>query len=128
MLLKKDLLNSMDSMYGDMLKTVSIPDFTKCIAQFSGMRVQDISDDLIREYLVTWAEHKYKYYKMLGNKTRIDMPITYQNIKEDICLDIEALRKGIVQIEEKRKTKLQDRLHEMIVNSNIIFDFPMDFN
>ena len=115
MLLKKDLLNSMDSMYGDMLKTVSIPDFTKCIAQFSGMRVQDISDDLIREYLVTWAEHKYKYYKMLGNKTRIDMPITYQNIKDDICLDIEALRKEfpgfgpwLAQFEGFKTNKIDD--------------------
>lgn len=115
MLLKKDLMNSMDSMYGDMLKTVSIPDFTKCIAQFSGMRVQDISDDLIREYLVTWAEHKYKYYKMLGNKTRLDMPITYQNIKDDICLDIEALRKEfpgfgpwLAQFEGFKTNKIDD--------------------
>ena len=36
--------------------------------------------------------------------------------------NVEALRKGIVQIEEKRKTKLQDRLHEMIDNDNKIFD------
>ena len=65
MLMKKDLLNSMDSLYGDMLKTVSIPDFTKCIAQFAGMKVQDIPNEVIRDYLMTWAENKYKFYKLL---------------------------------------------------------------
>ena len=92
MLLKKDLIDSMDSMYEDMFKTVSIPDFTKCIAQFAGMRVQDIKDEIIKEYLTIWAEHKYKFFKMLGNKTKLDMPITYQSMKDSISLDIEALK------------------------------------
>ena len=92
MLLKKDLIDSMDSMYGDMFKTVSIPDFTKCIAQFAGMRVQDVKDEIIKEYLTIWAEHKYKFFKMLGNKTKLDMPITYQSMKDSISLDIEALK------------------------------------
>jgi len=93
MLLKKDLMNSMDSMYGDMLKSVSIPDFTKCIAQFAGMRVQDIRDEVIRDYLVTWAENKYKFYKLLGNKTKLDMPISYKAIKDNICGEVEELAK-----------------------------------
>ena len=57
---------------------------------------------LKRKLIYTAITRAKKYLIMLGN--------------------IEALRKGIVQIEEKRKTKLQDRLHEMIVNGNIIFD------
>lgn len=93
MLLKKDLLNSMDSMYSDMLNSVSIPDFTKCIAQFAGLRVQDVPNDIIRDYLVTWAEHKYIFYKMLGNKTKLDMPITYKNIKDSICGEMEEIAK-----------------------------------
>ena len=93
MLLKKDLMNSMDSIYGDMLKSVSIPDFTKCIAQFAGMRIQDVSDEAIRDYLVTWAENKYKFYKLLGNKTKLDMPISYKAIKDDIYGEIEELAK-----------------------------------
>ena len=92
MLLKKDLMNSMDSMYGDMLKEVSIPDFTKCIAQFAGMRVQDIKDEVIRDYLVTWAENKYQFYKLLGNKLKLDMPITYENYKTNVDTDIELLK------------------------------------
>ena len=57
---------------------------------------------LYRKLIYTAITRAKKYLIMLGN--------------------IEALRKGIVQIEEKRKTKLQDRLHEMILNGNIIFD------
>lgn len=93
MLLKKDLMNSMDSLYGGMLKEVSIPDFTKCVAQFAGMRVQDIKDEVIRDYLITWAENKYKFYKLLGNKLKLDMPITYKSIKDNICGEIEELAK-----------------------------------
>ena len=91
-ILKKDLMNSMDSMYGDMLKEVSIPDFTKCIAQFAGMKVQDIKDEVIRDYLVTWAENKYQFYKLLGNKLKLDMPITYENYKLNVGTDIELLK------------------------------------
>ena len=93
MLLKKDLVNSMDSLYGGMLKEVSIPDFTKCVAQFAGMRVQDVKDEVIRDYLITWAENKYKFYKLLGNKLKLDMPITYKSIKDNICGEIEELAK-----------------------------------
>lgn len=92
MLLKKDLLNSMDSMYGDMLNSVSIPDFTKCIAQFAGMKFQEVPEDMIREYLTIWAEKKYKFYKLLGNKTKLDMPITFQNIKENVHTEIQMLK------------------------------------
>lgn len=91
MLLKKDLLNSMDSMYSDMLNSVSIPDFTKCIAQFAGVKVQNVPDDVIRDYLVTWAEHKFQFFKLLGNKTKLDMPITYKTIKDDIYGEIKEL-------------------------------------
>ena len=42
--------------------------------------------------------------------------------------NIEALRKGIVQIEDKRKTKLQDRLHEIMKNPNKIYDNDSAFS
>ena len=93
MLLKKDLMNSMDSLYGDMLKEVNIPDFTKCIAQFAGMRIQDVKDEVIRDYLITWAENKYQFYKLLGNKLKLDMPIIYKNYKTDSCSEFELLKK-----------------------------------
>lgn len=83
MLLKKDLLNSMDSLYHPMLETVSIPDFTKCIAQFAGMAITEVPDEVIRNYLVSWATNKYKFFKLLGNKTKLDMPITYTNINDN---------------------------------------------
>lgn len=92
MLLKKDLINSMDSLYSDMLKEVNIPDFTKCIAQFAGMRVQDVKDDIIREYLVIWAEHKLPLFNLLGKRLKLDMPISYKNYKTDICSEFELLK------------------------------------
>ena len=42
---------------------------------------------------MTWAENKYKFYKLLGNKLKLDMPITYKSIKDNICGEIEELAK-----------------------------------
>ena len=36
--------------------------------------------------------------------------------------NIEAFRKGIIQIEDKRKTKLQERIHDLLTNPNAILD------
>ena len=32
--------------------------------------MEEIDDEMIKEYLLTWAKNKYRFYKMLGNKTR----------------------------------------------------------
>ena len=57
---------------------------------------------LKRKLIYTAITRAKKYLIMLGN--------------------VEALRKGIIQIEEKRKTKLQERIHSFINNENQIFD------
>ena len=73
------------------------------------------------EFGLVVVPFSFKYWIMLKRKL-IYTAITRAKKYLIMLGNIEALRKGIVQIEEKRKTKLQDRLHEMIVNGNIIFD------
>ena len=79
MLIKKDLLEAADEQYRPMLKEVSIPDFTKCIAQFSGLHISKVSDEVIKTYLLTWAKNKYRFYQLLGNKLKIDNKIQYKD-------------------------------------------------
>ena len=42
--------------------------------------------------------------------------------------NVEALRRGITQIEEKRKTMLQERIHDMISNPFKILDQSSAFS
>ena len=94
MLNKNDLLKDVtDEKYIPMLKEVNIPDFTKCIAQFSGLHIKDVSDEVIKEYLLTWARNKYKFYKMLGNKLKVDNLIQYDTQELDVEAKINELRK-----------------------------------
>ena len=58
--------------FAPMLKQVNIPDFYKCIAQFSGLKISEVSDKAIENYLITWCRNKYRFFKMLGNKKKID--------------------------------------------------------
>lgn len=92
MLLKKDLIEGVDAKYIPMLEQVDICDFTKCIAQFAGLDIQNIPDRVIKSYLLTWAEHKYEYFKMLGNQLHLDTPITYCEVREDIRNEIKDLK------------------------------------
>lgn len=69
--------------YGDMIKQVNIPDFYKCIAQFSGIAISKLSDDRIAEYLMTWAKNKYRFFLMLGCQLRLDTPFIYENESEN---------------------------------------------
>ena len=45
MLNKNILLENVDERYIPMLKEVNIPDFTKCIAQFSGLHINEVCDE-----------------------------------------------------------------------------------
>lgn len=83
MLLTKDLIKEVENEdMVAMLKMVNIPDFTKCIAQFSGLEINRVSDDVIKQYLLTWAKNKVHLFKMLGNNTREDHKIFYED--EDV--------------------------------------------
>lgn len=79
--------------YADMIKSVNIPNFYKCIAQFSGIAISGLSDDRIAEYLIVWAKNKYRFYKMLGNKTRLDQPFVYENERENYKDEYKELMK-----------------------------------
>ena len=93
MLNKNDLLKDVEEIYIPMLKEVNIPDFTKCIAQFSGLKINDVDDNVIKEYLITWAKNKYRFYKMLGDKIKIDKPITYKDESIDFLGKLKELER-----------------------------------
>ena len=66
MLLTKNLIENVDEKYIPMLKEVNIPEFTKCIAEFSGLQITQVSDSQIKDYLLTWARNKYRFYKVFS--------------------------------------------------------------
>lgn len=84
MLLTKNLIKDVEEKYIPMLKMVNIPDFTKCIAQFSGLPIDRVPDNVIKDYLITWAINKYRFFEMLGNKIQLDIPFEYNHLKDDI--------------------------------------------
>ena len=63
----------------------------------------------------------FKYWIMLKRKL-IYTAITRAKKFLVMLGNIEAFRKGIIQVEEKRKTKLQERIHDFINNPNTILD------
>jgi hypothetical protein len=69
---------------GDMIKQINIPDFYKCIAQFSGLRINDINDEVMFKYIKIWATNKYPYFKLFGNKTQLDIPFEWIDKDRDI--------------------------------------------
>lgn len=71
------------NMYEKMIETVNVPDLYKCIAQFAGLKISEVKDDMIVKYLKTWAKNKYKFYKMLGEKTQLDIPFVYEEMDND---------------------------------------------
>ena len=83
MLRTQTLIEKMDKKYEPMLKQVNITDFTKCIAQFSGLQIQNIPDNVIEEYLTKWTINKYRFFQMLGNKLRVDIPFEYKDENRD---------------------------------------------
>lgn len=93
MLIKKKLLEVADEQYRPMLKEVSIADFTKCVAQFSGLHISKVNDEVIKTYLLTWAKNKYRFYQLLGNKLKVDNKIQYKEENKDVETEMRALEK-----------------------------------
>lgn len=91
MLLTKDLIKGVDEKYIPMLKMVNIPDFTKCISEFSGLDMMFLRDDVIKKYLLIWAENKYRFFKMLGNNLKVDAPFTFKKLRENIKEEMNEL-------------------------------------
>ena len=93
MLNKNILLENVDEKYIPMLKEVNIPDFTKCIAQFSGLPINEVKEEVVKEYLLTWARNKYRFYKMLGNKLKVDNRIQYKDENIEVYTELKELGK-----------------------------------
>lgn len=77
MIKTSDLIEILDVEYHDMVKEVNIPDFYKCIAEYSGLKINDISDDVIKRYLITWAKNKLRFYKLFCNNIRFDIDFSF---------------------------------------------------
>ena len=97
MLKLEDILQEMNlierEQYRPMLSQINIADFYKCIAQFSGLHISKINDEVMYDYLYTWCVNKYKFFKMLGNKVRLDQPFEYNRPKTDLSNQIIELGK-----------------------------------
>lgn len=96
MLNRKDVIEKLESKYHPMINQISIPDFYKCIARFSGLRIQDVSDDAMLNYLTLWTKNKYRFFEMMGNKVRIDTPFDYENVDKNVSQDYKDLSKEFV--------------------------------
>ena len=130
MLLTKDLIKDarVTEELIPMLKEVDIPDFVKCIATFSKLPFDRIDDGVIQDYLITWAKNKYKYYKLLGNKLRVDTKIEYKTETCDRKEEIEVLQKQfpiyapwLQGIEEAKNNELN--WHNLSSNFISMLDF-----
>ena len=73
------------------------------------------------EFKLVIVPFSFKYYIMLKKKL-IYTAVTRAKKYLIMIGNFDAIRRGIVTTEEKRKTKLQTRIRELLVNPNIIFD------
>lgn len=92
MLKKSDLIEELGIEYKPMIDKVNIADFTKCIAQYSGIGMQYLKDSVIKEYLVKWAKNKKYIFDFIGG-LKVDMPITYRDEDKDYCKKLLELGK-----------------------------------
>lgn len=92
MLRIQTLVGKLGKEYEPMVAQIKIAEFTKCVAQISDIPVDKIPDEVIENYLIHWAKNKFHFFKMLGNKVRVDLPFNY--------------------VEENRNTK--DEMRELI--------------
>ena len=81
MLKRNNLIAAAGEEYASMISKINIPEFTKCIAQYANIPIQQLKDEVICEYLVNWAHNKKFMYDFMGGNIKVDMPITY--IDED---------------------------------------------
>lgn len=93
MLNKKNLIKKVDSHLGAMIELVNIPNFTKCIAQYSGLPIKEVSDEVVETYLIKWANNKHRFFNMLGNKLQVDLPMDFQKERNGIEFEIVELSK-----------------------------------
>lgn len=93
MLNRKDVIEKLESKYHPMISQISIPDFYKCIAQFSNLHISKVSDEAMMEYLTLWATNKYRFFQMMGGKVRVDVAFDYENVDKDRGAEYRVLGK-----------------------------------
>lgn len=79
------------------------------------------------EFKLVIVPFSFKYYIMLKKKL-IYTAITRAKKYLIMIGNTDAIRKGIINVEEKRKTKLQERIKTLIDNPNHIFSFDSAFD
>ena len=79
------------------------------------------------EFKLVIVPFSYKYFIMLRKKL-IYTAITRAKKYLIMIGNTDAIRSGILNIEEKRKTKLQERIKTLIDNPNHIFNFDSAFD
>lgn len=96
MLKTQTLIEILGEEYAPMVKKVNIPDFTKCIAQMSGLGMEYVSESVITEYLVHWAKNKKRFFDLMGD-TRVDIPYKYIEEAKSFCTTVKELEKKYPQ-------------------------------
>jgi len=91
MLRIQTLVDKLGKEYEPMINQIKIAEFTKTIAQLSNMQVDRVPDQVIEEYLTHWAINKFRFFKMLGNKTRVDIPFIYEDETKDTWQEMREL-------------------------------------
>ena len=91
MLRIQTLVGKLGKEYEPMVAQIKIAEFTKTIAQLSNMQVDRVPDQVIEEYLTHWAINKFRFFKMLGNKTRVDIPFIYEDETKDTWQEMREL-------------------------------------
>lgn len=115
MLKTEELIKDVDEIYIPMLKLVNLPDFYKCLSCFSGLGITYIKDDVVKEYLETWARNKYRFFQMLGNKLRVDTDFKfiktgedYRNVFKDLAKKYPAYALWLMSFNTMKKNKVVD--------------------
>ena len=91
MLRIQTLVGKLGKEYEPMIAQIKIAEFTKTIAQLSNIPIEQLSDDVIEEYLTHWAKNKFRFFKAFGNKTRVDIPFSYIDETKDTWTEMRAL-------------------------------------
>lgn len=102
--------------YKEMLEQVNIPDFYKCIAQYTGLNINEIADEAMIEYLTLWCKNKYKFFKMLGNNIKLDQDFKYirpledlSNVFDDLGKEYPAYALWLREFRRIEKNKIEER-------------------
>lgn len=95
MLSKKVLVEKLGEEYKPMIDKISIADFTKCIAQYSGISIENLKDEIIENYLTLWAKNKKRFFDLFGD-IRVDMDIKYTDESRDYEDKLDEIAKNYV--------------------------------